>query len=201
VIVSSSDLTREQSDGFVSGTGTPEARVGLSYGTPPQPPPAVRWIGYLSLAIGYFGLTLKPVALAPLFFDLRRIKPDYVAPQYTPAEFTYVVLYALIGAAVSAVALAGGLGVLKMRPWGRTLLLAYATCAVVLTLVTAAYGIAQFDRATELVVASSTQPVDVPRLRNFQMFFLVSGTLARLLWPAILLTVLTRPHVKRAFGL
>ena len=66
---------------------------------------------------------------------------DYYA-RHVPGYLAYQVLTTLAWGLASGALLAGGMGLLGLRPWARVLALGYAGYATLATLVTLAYGLA-----------------------------------------------------------
>ena len=71
--------------------------------------------------------------------------------------------------------------------------------AVVLTVLKTGWQIQMFDFMLDYQISLTTQPVDRDVAGNRQFFALIVSGIAQLLWPAIVVSILTRRHVKDAF--
>ncbi len=163
----------------------------------PHRPKTLSLVAYVAIAIGYLGFIWKPLMLTPFVIDARKINPNYVYPDLAPLEYVGSVVWLLVGALVSLVQIAGGIGTLKMRRWGVRLLIVYAFAAIVMSLLNAGYKLTNFQRWMELQAGASTQPVNMLELQQGGALVIAIGTMSLLLWPAIILTVLTRKHVRQ----
>ena len=129
-------------------------------------------------------------AQVPLTLELMRENPAYQA-------FTFV----SIGlGAVSAILLAvSGIGLLKLRPWGRTLCIVYGSYTVLLAIASGVINVAVF--APEL---DKAQQQANPQATAEAMGGVISGAIGgcgSLIYPAILLGfMLFNQNLRRAFG-
>lgn len=174
----------------------------------PDRPGAVSVISYVLIGLGYVGFLLKGVFLVVSFLDvetLRGFNPDFNRPELTRAEFAISTLQYVAGMLVSLTALAGGIGLLKMRGWGRRLAIAYAVAALLMTVSNGVWKLATFDRQFELMVQSNTRmmadpSVSVADRKNKQFTVWLLAPIAQLMLPGAILGILTRRHIIEAFN-
>jgi hypothetical protein len=164
----------------------------------PNRPKTLSMLAYIAIALGYLGFIWKPLTLTPLVIDARKINPNYIYPDLSPGEYVGVILWVVAGTFFSMVQIAGGIGTLKMRRWGVRLMFVYAFAAIVMTLLNAGYRLVFFQRWMELQAGATTQAVNMQDMQRSGALVVVVGTAALLLWPIIILTILTRGHVRRA---
>lgn len=168
----------------------------------PNRPWQLSLIGYFCVVVGYIGIVWKIPSNSKLFLSadfLRKVNPSYVDVPYSAFEYVFVLSMVLIGTIVSLVALAGGIGVLKMREWGRKAILIYATCAIILTLAKCVSSAMRFEEDVQRMIASTTQPVDPEAARRSRATVLVFGTLSQLVAPMAMLTILNRRVIREVF--
>lgn len=166
----------------------------------PDRPKLVGIVGWICAAVGYLAFILKGGTLVRYFSDMKWLNPNYVAPVLTRNQYAAEVFLVLADMAVGLLAIAAGLGALKVREWGRRLLIWYAIAALVVGLLKAIYQFASFDSMLDHAIAASTQPVDRPTAENREFFFLISATLMMAIWPILVIVVATRRHVREAFA-
>jgi hypothetical protein len=173
------------------------ATRGASLWMNPNRPKTLSLVAYVAIAIGYIGFIWKPLTLTPFVIDARKINPNYIYPDLTPMEYVGAIVWVIVGAAFSLVQIAGGIGTLKMRRWGVKLLAIYALAAITMSLLQAGHRLIYFDRWMELQAGATTQAVNMREMQQGGALVVVVGTAALLLWPIIILTVLTRKHVRK----
>jgi hypothetical protein len=172
----------------------------------PARPWVVSVIGYVSIAFGYIFFLLKGAYLLVQFVDeswiRENVNVDFARPDITPLEFLIGVLILLVGIGLSLASLAGGIGLLKLRQWGRRLVMLYAIGAITMTILVGIWKLARVDREIELAMQSTTRPVEgfnIDEQRNFVFANSVIQPIVMLVWPITILTILTRAHVRKAF--
>lgn len=168
----------------------------------PNRPWQLSLIGYFCVVIGYIGILWKIPSNSNLFLNadlLRKVNPNYVDIPYSAFEYVFVLSMVLIGTVVSFIALAGGIGTLKLRAWGRKAVIIYASCAIALTLAKCVWSFVRFDDDVGRMISSTTQPVDPEAARRSRATVLVFGTLAQLIAPMAMLTILNRRVIRDVF--
>jgi len=168
----------------------------------PDRPKIVGIVGWVTAAIGYVSFILKLSQLPVFFFPehMKVFNPNFVLPPYTRGQFAGSVLLLMAEAIVGLIAIAGGLGSLKLREWGRRAILVYGGAALVLSVVRGVFQYVTFDAMLDGMIAASTQPIDRHAAENSQFFFFLTSTAMFAVWPAIVLTTMTRRHVRQAFA-
>lgn len=165
-------------------------------------PKIVGLIGWICAGLGYASFILKGAQLPSYFFPemlQKYVNAQWHPPHLSRGQFTIAVFVLFAEIAVGLICMSGALGALKMREWGRKLLLIYAALSVLLTIVKTAWQIYMFDFMLDYQISLTTQPVDRELAGNRQFFALIVSGFAQLLWPAIVASILTRRHVKDAF--
>ena len=166
----------------------------------PDRPKIVGILGWITVAIGYLSFILKGGGSIRYFSDMKWLDPGYVAPVLTRNQYAAEVSLVLAELAIGLLAIAAGLGTLKLREWGRRLLIAYALAALATGALKAIYQFASFDGLVARTVAAATQPIDRQAVENRGFFILITFTLMSAVWPLIVLTLATRRHVSDAFA-
>jgi len=120
-----------------------------------------------------------------------------------PAFHVYQACEIALGLLLSALLLAGGVGLLKMRPWGRTVSLVYAPLSIAYHLVALIYALAFIMPATRefLQLAAQQNPQMGPAVVAGEVggyIGLFIGT-AVIIYPIVVLVILLRPSVAAAF--
>lgn len=169
----------------------------------PDRPWQLSTIGYVGMAMGYIGFLLKGVTLVMQFVPVdvirKNLNPDFNR-DVTPTEFTISVLSLGIGMVLSLLSLAGGIGLLKMRRWGRQTMRLYAIGAIVMTLLMAGWGVSNFERRFQQQVTAGRleEGVDLQQERNLAMLRQVIQPVALLVWPMAIITILGRRPIVEA---
>ncbi|MFT3787739.1 MAG: hypothetical protein QM770_16480 [Tepidisphaeraceae bacterium] len=189
---------RTRSDDWVS---PPLAYAEPSTGRPlPERPKTVSIVAYLAIAIGYVAFILKGTSLTPFLIDARKINPQYIYPDLTPFEKYSAIGITMFEMALQLMCFVGGIALLKLRPIGRKLLITFAVLGILLVIYQTSYNATHFQRFVELQAGATTQAYDINKLRNDGLMKIGIMTPVLLMWPLIILTVLTRKHVKEAFA-
>ena len=161
----------------------------------------IGFIGWICAGLGYASLILKGSQLPSYFFPekLKAINPEWKPPPLSREEFTIAVLILFAEMFVGVICMSGGLGALKLREWGRKLLIGYGVLSIVLTIAKSAWQIHMFDFMIEYQRSMTTQPITQDETGNLRYFALIVSATAQLLWPLIVISILTRPHMKDRF--
>lgn len=165
-------------------------------------PKIVGIVGWVCAGIGYASFFLKGSQLPSYFAQdmlKKYVNPDWKPPALSRGQFSIAVSILFAEMFVALICMSGGLGALKMREWGRRLLIIYGITAIVLTLLKGAWQISMFDVMLDYQISATTQPYDRTAGGNAQFFALIVSTVSQLLWPAIVLSIVTRRYVKDAF--
>lgn len=165
----------------------------------PSRPKIVAFFGFVCLAIGYVGFVMKGAGLPALFMDMKWLNPNYKPIPYNRVQFTVTVFIVLIDLLIHLVCIAGAIGTLKMRHWGRKTLIAYAVGGIVFTLLKTAWQISMFDFMIDYQLSTTTQPVDHQQMQNQQFFALIVMTIVQLLWLGLVIVLLTNRYIRGRF--
>ena len=169
----------------------------------PNRPWQLSLIGYFCVVVGYIGIVWKIPSNSSLFIStefLKKVNPSFIEPKYTSIEYVYSLATVLLGTLVSIIALAGGIGVLKLRPWGRKFIIIYATSAIFMTIVKCGWGTIFFDNQVDRIIQSTTQPVERESVERAQTTVITFGTPAELVAPIAMLTILNRRAIREVFN-
>ena len=105
---------------------------------------------------------------------------------------------------LSVLMLASGIGMLNLRPWGRLLGLVYAVLGMASTLAGLAYAVGVVMPALDRAAASVKVPKEQEQVFSLVMkvtpLLMIGLSVLALVYQVIVLVVLTRPSVKRAFA-
>ena len=165
-------------------------------------PKIIGFVGWITAGIGYLSFVLKGAQLPSYFFPewvKSAINPAWTPPPYSRGQFAIAVSILLAELLLALVAVAGGLGSLKLREWGRRLLIAYGVAAILLTLVKSAWQISMFDFMLDYQISTTTQPVNRASMENPQFFALILSSIVQLFWPIFVIIIATRRYVRDAF--
>jgi hypothetical protein len=164
-------------------------------------PKIVGFIGWICAGLGYASFILKGSQLPSLLVPekMKWMNPDWKPPPFSHGQFTIAVFILLAEMFVGLICMSGGLGCLKLREWGRKLLIAYGIASIILTIAKSAWQIAMFDFMIEYQRSMTTQPVMQDATGNLRYLALIIMAGAQLMWPLIVISILTRRHVKDAF--
>ncbi len=165
----------------------------------PDRPKIVGMAGWFCAAIGYVGFIMKGSQLPALFSDMKWLNPEYKPIPYNREQFTIAALILFAEMAIALLCIAGALGTLKMRHWGRRTLIKYALIGAGFTIAKTIWQIHMFDFMLDYQLSVTTQPVDRHMLENRQYFALMVMTGVRLLWFTGLLVLLTNHHIVESF--
>lgn len=159
-------------------------------------------IGFLCLAIGYVGFVLKGTQLPALFFPekMKALNPAYVPIPYDRVQFSIATLSIILSMFISLFAIAGAIGTLRLKHWGRRTLIWYAIVGAVFTLAKSAWQASMFDFMIDYQLSTTTQPLfDRATMENRQFFALIVMTGVQLLWAAIVIVILTNRYIVSTF--
>lgn len=165
-------------------------------------PKIVGFIGWVCAGLGYASFIMKGSQLPSYFIPdkLKWMNPDWKPPQLSRGDFTIAVSFLLIEMLVGLVCMSAGIGCLKMREWGRRLAIVYAVVSIVLTILKCVWQVHMFDFMLDYQQSMTTQPFDRELAGNREFFALISMSVMSLFWPLIVISILTRRHIKDIFA-
>lgn len=164
-------------------------------------PKAVGFIGWICAGLGYASFIMKGSQLPSYFFPdkMKWINPEWKPPPFSHGQFTIAVLILFSEMFIGLICMSGGLGCLKLREWGRKLAITYAVTSIILTIAKSAWQISMFDFMIEYQRSMTTQPVTLDAAGNMRYFALIVMSGIQLLWPLLVIILLTRRYVRDAF--
>lgn len=168
----------------------------------PDRPRIVGMAAWICVAIGYLGFLLKGSQLPSLFMkDMTWLNPNWKPMPFSREQFAIVVLILIAEMILSLVCIAGAMGALRMKHWGRRTLIWYALIGAVMTLGKAAWQVSMFDFMLDYQMSTTTQPVDRASLENIQFLNLIIMTIVMLAWSGILLVLMKNRFIVESFDL
>ena len=158
-----------------------------------QRPASVTVLGIVNIVFASFGLLGLALTVA---LNLSAAQADAAPWAGSQALVAWTTFTQWIGVIANCVLFASGIGLLRLRPWGRKVAVIYAVYAVVMALVSAVI--------TSWFIGTQMQGQGVGGDEQFMMATLIVGALIglgiSLLHPGLLWYFMTRPHVIAAFG-
>jgi len=168
-------------------------------------PTSLTVFGILNIGFGALGLACTPVGLFSMefvnLFTLGQDLPSSMTFPFqlleTPAYRTYLMVSTLLGMAASGVLIFAGVGLLKMRGWGRLLSIGYSLYAY-LSLVAGFLVTVFFVWTPMLENLNRTSPLMRMSLVG-SMSGATMGMCSGLIYPTVLLVFMFLPSVKAVF--
>lgn len=158
-----------------------------------QRPTSVTVFGIINIAFAVLGLLSFALMLTVLSYGEMEI--DFAADSGALSAWTTVTQW--LGFIANFALLASGIGLLRMRPWGRHLAIIYAGYAIIAALISTALTVSMFGSQIPGVGGSGAE-------ERFVMAMTIIGGLfglgISLLHPGLLWYFMTRPNVVAAFG-
>jgi hypothetical protein len=171
------------------------------YGAVPNPDPnprptSVLVIAIIGIILGAIGVACSPFALVPYFVNIGPPNPAIDIIKGSPGNMAFMIGSLAIGVVNAIVLLAGSIGSVKMRPWGRTALIVYAIVAILGVIVGLIFNILVFLPALSALRTTSAAGAAA---YTGGLAGGIGGTIGGLILPAAILIVMYRPHVVNAF--
>jgi hypothetical protein len=157
-------------------------------------------LGYLCLALGYVGFILFGTGLFPFFVDARKLNPKYIYPDVTPFENLAAMLYLVFMAILCLTLLAGGIGLLRMKFWGKRVVTICA-CVMLSLIVLKFLDLSiRLDRHADLQMQATTQPLVANEVKQALLMHGLISSAMFAVFPLIALTILTRRYINEALA-
>lgn len=164
-------------------------------------PASVTVFGVLNLVFGGLGL-LGTLVSAIVLIGMRFATPNAQMPEMFPKIHPVVDVFTLIslplGLLATSLLIASGVGLLRLRPWGRNFALYYSLYALV------ASAVSVLLQVVFVLPGAVEQVKSVGGAQANQMLFqsiaTIASTVIGLIFPGLLWFFTTRPHVIAAFG-
>jgi hypothetical protein len=157
-------------------------------------PTSVTVLGIVNIAFAVLGL-LSHALMFALFSPYSQSGLDLEGDLDALGEWTPVTQ--LLGFFSNIVLLASGVGLLRMRPWGRYLAIIYAGYAIIAALGWTVYSVAMFESQTQ---GMGGPGVDERIVMTMAIIGGLIGLGISLCHPTLLLYFMTRRNVAAAFG-
>ena len=116
----------------------------------------------------------------------------------TPFLRGYTMASMLIGVAMAVWELAAGIGLVKSRPWGRSLSLGYGYISILMAVATTAIGILYIAPAMQQAAQGIPDPV-VKKMMGYMPVLFFLGACTSLIYPVLLIIFMNRPNVRAYF--
>jgi hypothetical protein len=185
---------------------------------PQKKPSVVVVTAFVQVAFGVFGVFdalstllsaqgmvaflggLKPYVLFPVDFPRVIAYVGDQLPSVVPALYVLTALDVVL----CVLMVVGGIGLYRLRPWGRNVTLAYVLLDAVAWLVTVVYlwgfFVPTFCRCGDTFLAEATQKADTAGVFLYTLAYAIAGLESvGILYPALILFVVTRPSFRAAF--
>lgn len=162
-----------------------------------QRPTSVTVFGILNIVFAAFGIFGLIFSIALFYLPADTNNPVIKLIHESPAYAAWIKVCIPLGLLSCAVLLAAGIGLLRLRPWGRTLSIAYAIYAVVFGLVGT---VVNFIFVTQPMIEQAHQQQG-PQAAG-AMGAVIGGSIGGcfgLIYPVLLLIFMLRPVVAAAF--
>ena len=165
----------------------------LQHGVKQRRSGGVTTLAVLNIIFGGLGLLSLFWLIILLIMPPAWMGRDYALIMSIPGYRTYSMVGGIFGAGMGVFLLACGIGLLRLRDWARNGSMIYAAIAIVTVVISAVLFLAWQIPAMEAAGVSSFQ-VDMMRVSGF------TGPVLGLVYPVVLLALLTRPMIKVQFG-
>lgn len=173
-----------------------------SFSAGPQKPTAAMVFGVLNILFGVIGLCGLAISAVVMFIPLNpQMTKDNPALQLMEENAVYrsfTQLAVVLGFVASAVLIMGGIGLMQMRPYGRTLSIGYGFYSLVMNVLGIIVNVAiVFPALLEKANAAGGGPAAAGAWGGIVGG--VFGSCTGLIYPGILLYFMFRPNMVAAF--
>jgi len=160
--------------------------------TPPARPPSVTVVAVFAIVVGGMGLACSPFAFLPYVVDTGP-NPMLEITQRSAVMKVWTIVAVVLAPLQALMLLAGGIGALRLRAWARRLLLIYAWMGTTTTAIGTLLSL--------IFVGPEMVRADDPAMRIGWLATIAIAPCSGIAFAVVLLVVLTRREVKRAFGM
>ena len=184
---------------------TTETSPPTPYYTPaPSPagprPTSVTVLAGIGIVLGTLGMLCKPAgAMMNLMIKLPQPNPVLDLFRNDPALRAFTIGSAATGTLLSLLLLLSSLGSLALKPWARAGMLAYASLAVVMTVVSQLVGYFVIGPEVERVMRQSGMPAPAGMAWMSGAVGVAIGFVIGLWYPVLVFVYYTRRPVREAF--
>jgi hypothetical protein len=170
-------------------------------------PTSVTVFAVLNIVFGTLGVICTPFALVYTFFAPQmqgfyanagiasEMSTNAFEMMQTPAYQTFMIVSTLLGTLVSALLIAAGIGLLKLRPWARWISIGYAVYAVLSLIL--GQVVSYFLITKPLLENIGSGPERMGMVGG--LYGGMIGSVCWLIYPVVLLIFMLLPSVKAAF--
>lgn len=154
---------------------------------PAKPPGVIKVFGILNIVFGGMGLLCSPLSLIALVVPMSS-KQQF---GYTPFMVHWLIVSVIIGMMGAVVMLASGIGLCKMKEWGRKLAIYYAIFGCIMPIIS--------------TIVTLSHPIMTggpnPEFQKMaQMVGVLAGIVIGWTYNGLLIYFLTKPSVKEALA-
>jgi hypothetical protein len=158
-------------------------------------PQAVTAFGVLNIAFASVGIL--GVMASRFRAEALNSNPLAAVIYASPQFMTWSRIHTPVGYVLAAVLLVSGIGLLKLKPWARTAAIGYAFGTIILSCISS-FVFVRYVLPVMLEKAATLSGPDAFALK-IGAYAGASGGFIGLIYPALLLFFMTRPHIKAAF--
>jgi hypothetical protein len=176
----------------------PPTQVQETPAAPPKRTPGLTVLAVFLLVLGGLGLLSGPYTLVSRGLARDALSRQLQEIMWSGALGVWMYISLFLGLVTALAMIAAGVGILKMKPWGRTISLAYGLGSIGLGVVGQIMAIALFYPA--LLEWGEREGGLAQIMAMSGIVGGVVGSLFGLVLPVITLVVMTRPKVKAAFA-
>jgi hypothetical protein len=166
---------------------------------PAARPTSVTVMAIIGIIIGAMGFLCTPMALFPYYMQLPKPDPVIEAVKNDSLMFGWMIAGLAMNWVLSLLLLAGSIAALGLRDWARQILIGWAMTNILLTLVQLVYQFLYYFPKLREVTAD--QPKAVAAATSVGLWVGTGiAVVMGLGFPAVMIYIMTRPHVKDAFA-
>jgi hypothetical protein len=170
-----------------------------AYAPPPaQRPPAVSVLAILNIVFGVLALLCLPFALISQSFQNLTPSNPVMEAMKNPTWHAWTMLSAVLGIFAAIAEIAGGIGMLGLKPWGRRVSVGFGIYSLAVGVINLLLFVVILVGPI-LAILRQTQDPAVSGGAVGGLAGGVMGGVMGMLYPGILLFFLTRPEIKAAF--
>ncbi len=158
-----------------------------------QRPTSVTVFGVLNIIFGSLGILCTPLSMVTLFSPGASQNPVLKIMQDNPVFRIWMITAAILGVIAAIVLLAAGIGLLRLRPWARTLSIGYGVYAIVAGLIGMVFNVIY------VILPLLSQPGHQAPFAAGAIGGVIGGCVG-LAYPVLLIIFMTRPHIRLAFA-
>jgi hypothetical protein len=162
-------------------------------------PTVVTVFGILNIVFGSFGLLCTPFGLLSLYLPQPAGAPPNPVFDLMkdPTYRTILLVFMVIGVIAGGVLLAAGIGLMRLKPWGRTLSIGYGCYAIVSVVLGVIYNYFYLWKPMLAAAGQANNPQAIGGTMG--VYAGIASSFLGLIYPTLLIIFMTRPRVVEAF--